>query len=152
LNAGFVSSLCAGVIFFTPRSFLPSLFAPNEDALIEETGKTFTLLSIYVLGDGIQCALTGIIKGCGRQAITMPIVVISYWVIGLPLAYYLAFVKNDGIMCDDNYFCGNVGLVAGMTVGTWVHMILLGFVVFGTTDWVMEAKKVKARLNAHTAT
>jgi hypothetical protein len=31
-------------------------------------------------------------------------------------------------------------------------MILLGFVVFGTTDWAMEANKVKARLDSHHAT
>jgi hypothetical protein len=68
-----------------------------------------------VFADGLQAAFNGIIKGCGRQFIIMPIVVIAYWVVGLPLSYYFAFVQNDGIMeCNNtSYFCGDVGLVAG---------------------------------------
>jgi hypothetical protein len=37
-------------------------------------------------------------------------------------------------------------LVTGMTVGTWVHMLLLGAVVVGTTNWEAEAKKAKERV------
>jgi hypothetical protein len=33
-----------------------------------------------------------------------------------------------------------------MTVGTWVHMLLLGAVVIGTTNWEAEAKKAKERV------
>jgi hypothetical protein len=68
-----------------------------------------------VFADGLQAAFNGIIKGCGRQFIIMPIVVIAYWVVGLPLSYYFAFVQNEGMMeCNNNsYFCGDVGLVAG---------------------------------------
>ena len=67
-----------------------------------------------VFADGVQTALNGIIKGCGRQCIIMPIVLIAYWVGGVPLAYYLAFIRNDGDMsCSDSRFCGDVALVAG---------------------------------------
>ena len=58
--------------------------------------------------------MNGIIKGCGRQCVIMPIVFVAYWVVGVPLAYYLAFIRNDGEMiCDDRWFCGDVGLVTG---------------------------------------
>jgi MATE family multidrug resistance protein len=108
-------SFVLGVLLYgIPHTFLPSLFAPNEEELILETSRTIPLLAIYVFADGIQCALNGIIKGCGRQCIIMPIVVVAYWVVAVPLAYYIAFVRHDGVMfCDDSYFCGDVGLVAG---------------------------------------
>lgn len=91
--------------------------------------------------------MSGILKGCGRQWITMPIVVFAYWGVAVPMAYNIAFVRHDKAMfCDDSYFCGDVGLVAGMTTGTWVHMLLLALVVWSTTDWEREARKAKERV------
>eukprot|EP00980_Cylindrotheca_fusiformis_P022238 scaffold9153_cov121-Cylindrotheca_fusiformis.AAC.2 len=77
----------------------------------------------------------------------MPIVVLAYWVVAVPLAYTIAFVINDKAMvCEESFFCGDVGLVAGMTTGTWVHMTLLAIVVWITTDWEGEARKAKERV------
>jgi MATE family multidrug resistance protein len=133
-------------LFFTPHTFIPSLFAPDEHDVILETAKTIPLLATYVFADGVQTALNGVIKGCGRQTAVMPIVLVAYWVVALPLAYYLAFVENDGEMdCEDGYFCGVVGLVAAMTTGTWVHMLLLALVVGCSTNWALESKKAKVR-------
>jgi MATE family multidrug resistance protein len=147
LLAGIASALVGCILFFTPHGYFPSLFAPDEPDLILQASRLIPLLSLYVLADGIQSALNGIIKGCGRQVVTMPIVVFAYWFVGIPLAYYLAFVRHDGVMlCEDSYFCGDVGLVTGMTVGTWVHMLLLGAVVVGTTNWEAEAKKANERV------
>jgi MATE family multidrug resistance protein len=141
------SGLVGCILFLTPHGYFPSLFAPDEADLILQASRLIPLLSLYVFADGIQSALNGIIKGCGRQVVTMPIVVFAYWIVGLPLAYYLAFVHHEGVMlCEDSYFCGTVGLVAGLTVGTWVHMFLLGAVVVGTTNWEAEAKKAKERV------
>jgi len=146
-SAACVSFVMGSFLFAIPHTFLPSLFAPNEDEVILETSRTIPLLATYVFADGIQVALNGIIKGCGRQCITMPIVVVAYWVIAVPLAYYIALVRNDKAMfCDDSYFCGDVGLVAGMTTGTWVHMLLLALVVGTTTNWEHEARKAKERV------
>jgi MATE family multidrug resistance protein len=149
--AGTVSGTLGFILFLTPHRFFPSLFAPDGNDMIEQTSRLLPLLSLYVFADGMQYAFNGIMKGCGRQVATMPIVVVSYWIIGIPLAYYLAFMRNDGIMCEDDYFCGDVGLVAGMTTGTWVHMLLLGIVIMGTTNWEMEVKKSKERLKGHSA-
>lgn len=143
-SAMLVSGTCACILFFTPHWLFPSLFAPGE-SVIAETSKVIPLLSVYVFADGIQCALNGIMKACGRQCHVMPIVLVAYWVVGVPLAYYLAFVRNGGEMCNNN-LCGVVGLVAGMTTGTWVHMLLLLLVVTCTTNWDREAAKAQERL------
>ena len=123
LSAACLSLTLGTLLYCIPHTFLPSLFAPGNDLVILETSRTMPLLAIYVFADGIQVALNGIIKGCGRQWITVPIVVVAYWVIGVPLAYYIAFVRNHGqMLCptdSSHYFCGDVGLVAGMTTGTW---------------------------------
>ena len=142
-----VSAALGLSLWMTPHSLLPSLFAPNEPAIVWETSRTIPQLAIYVFADGIQGALSGVIKGCGRQMITMPIVVFAYWLVAIPTAYYLAFQKHGGVMvCEEHELCGDVALVAGMTAGTWVHMLLLAVVVGGTTNWVIEARKAKERI------
>jgi multidrug resistance protein, MATE family len=147
--AALLSSILGLLLFFVPHDFLPSLFAPDEKGVIDEAARTIPLLALYVIADGIQVALNGIIKGCGRQCVTVPIVIFSYWIIGVPLAYYLAFTMNNGVSsCDETEgsFCGDVGLVTALTTGTWVHMLLLGVAVFGTTDWKLEARNAKERV------
>jgi hypothetical protein len=42
----------------------------------------------------------------------MPIVVVAYWMVGVPVAYYLAFYRCEGLM-SYNLLCGDMGLVAG---------------------------------------
>ncbi len=120
LIAAGLSFLMGTLLYCIPHTVLPSLFAPGAEEVILETSRTMPLLAIYVFADGIQVALNGIIKGCGRQVVTVPIVLFAYWIVGVPLAYHIAFVRHDRQMfCEDSYFCGDVGLVAGMTIGTW---------------------------------
>jgi MATE family multidrug resistance protein len=156
VGAAAVSSGLLGLaLFLLPHDVLPRLVAPDED-VVREAARTIPLLALYVFADGIQVALNGIIKGCGRQCVTVPIVVVAYWVLAVPLAYYLAFVRHDGeSSCNDGEdddgehdrrFCGVVGLVGGMTLGTWSHMLLLALAVFGTTHWKHEAEKAKERV------
>ena len=40
------------------------------------------ILGVYVVVDGLQASLTGIIKGMGRQRIAGPIVLVAYYVVG----------------------------------------------------------------------
>lgn len=112
LCAFLVSGTIGCLLFTAPHTLLPSFFTKEPD-VIHEASQTITILSLYLVADGIQTALNGTIKGTGRQCITMPVVLFAYWVVGIPLAYYLAFVRHDGFMCQDSFFCGDVGLVTG---------------------------------------
>jgi MATE family multidrug resistance protein len=145
VSATILSVAMGSILYLTPHTVIPSFFTPDQ-AVVEEASRLIPLLSIYVIGDGIQTALNGVIKGCGRQCIIMPIVVVAYWMAGVPLAYYFTFIRNEGIMCEDSILCGVTGLVSGLTIGTWTHMLLLATVVVCTTNWTIEARKAKERL------
>lgn len=145
LSAAVLSAIMGSILYFTPHTVFPSFFSPDEEVILEAS-RTIPFLAIYVFADGIQVALNGVIKGCGRQCITMPVVVIAYWVVGVPLAYYSAFVLHNGEMFCEDYLCGIPGLVFGMTTGTWVHMILLLIIVIFTTNWSVQATRAKERL------
>lgn len=147
-RASWVSVLCAAsvsavmglILYRTPHTFFPSLFAPSEVDLYNQAGQLMPLLALYVFADGIQSALNGTMRGCGKQALVMPVVVVAYWLVGLPLAYHWAFNEECSTLC------GDVGLVSGMTTGTWTHMILLAILVWCGTDWPAEARKAHARI------
>ena len=150
VGAGVLSAIMGSILYFTPHTFFPSLFS-SDTILIEMTSRVVPLLSIYVVGDGMQVALNAIIKGCGRQIVSVPIVTCAYWCVALPLAWHFAFVKSEGTTeCSDQSFCGVVGLVAGMTIGTYVHFLLLAMYVVFMIDWRLEAKLAKDRLNLET--
>lgn len=145
-----LSTFIGGILWFTPHTYFPSLLDPDKQ-VISETARTIPYLSFYVIADGVQITLNGIIKGCGRQPIVMPIVIAAYWLVGVPLAYYFAFVKNGGTtVCESSKgefsMCGIAGLTAGMTIGTYVHFVLLAIAVAGTV-WANEAEKAQRRLN-----
>ena len=144
-SATLLSTILGAILWWTPNSTFPSFFSPDS-SVVAEASSLMPLLAIYVVADGIQSSLNGIIKGCGRQCIIMPIVVFAYWIVGVPLAYYIAFIQHDGTMCDDSYFCGIRGLVTGMTTGTIVHMLLLAMVVICKTNWNVESKRAKERM------
>lgn len=141
-GAAVVSTVMGVVLYVTPHTFFPSLFAPDEVDLYTQAGELMPLLALYVFADGVQTALNGTIKGCGLQAYVMPVVVAAYWVVGLPLGYHLAFDEN----C--HAFCGDFGLVTGMTTGTWVHMLMLALMVLCGTNWTKEADKAHSRMLA----
>jgi len=162
-----VCSAVVGVVLYAlPHGFFPGLFV-SDTAIIDQTAATIPLLATYVFADGVQSGLNGIVKGCGRQRIVVPIVVVAYWCVGVPLAYYWGLYRSGGddtrcahVASDGTYnlrfggglvLCGDMGLVAGMTAGTWCHMLLLAAVVIGTTDWNAEAHKARQRVVANQA-
>ena len=147
--AGLVGIIMASVLYFLPHTYFPSLFTPDID-IIQEAAKTIPFVALYVFADGIQYTISGIVKGCGKQCIAMPIVIVAYWIVGLPLAYFLAFrwrksLEYD-IMDNPRSFEGITGLVCGMTVGTWTHFLLLAIVVGFGTNWETEVLKAQERL------
>ncbi|GMI16193.1 hypothetical protein TrLO_g12938 [Triparma laevis f. longispina] len=135
--ATFGACLASGTLGFfmytTDHTILPRLFT-NSEEVVQATAATLPLLSLYVFADGVQVTLSGVLKGCGMQMWMMPVVVFSYWFIGLPFSYYVTFVLNKGEACGHG-MCGVVGLTSGMCLGTWVHFLLMIYLVECKVDW-----------------
>eukprot|EP01083_Nonionella_stella_P253786 872995_1 len=147
--SGLISALGSCFLFFAPHTFLPSLFTSDEN-VVSLASQLIPLLAMYTFADGIQNALNGIMKGCGRQKLVMPVVVFAYWAVGLPIAYYNSFVRYEGTTeCESGMHpCGAVGLVIGMTSGTWVHFLLLALLVRFAINWDDEAESAQLRVSA----
>ncbi len=66
--------------------------------------------AIFQLSDGIQVAAAGALRGLKDTAIPMVIMIAAYWVVGIPLCYYLGV--TSGLAGAGVW----IGLIAGLSV------------------------------------
>ncbi|KAG8451760.1 hypothetical protein GDO86_003815 [Hymenochirus boettgeri] len=90
------------------RNQFPYIFTNDRDI----SGLVSQVIPIYILFhifESIACVSCGVLRGTGRQKIGAIINIISYYLIGLPVAAALMFAANVGIK------------------GLWSAMVLVGF-------------------------
>ncbi|GMH86876.1 hypothetical protein TrST_g12257 [Triparma strigata] len=144
-----VSALLGTTMYISDHEILPGLFTKDVD-VVRETARTLPLLSLYVFADGVQVTLSGVLKGCGMQVWMMPVVVFSYWFVALPFGYYVTFVMNEGKECGGG-LCGVVGLTSGMCLGTWVHFLLMVWIVEFKIDWQKMSDRARETVGVSSA-
>lgn len=69
---------------------------------------TMPILALALIGDGVNAACSGVVRGVGRQALGACLNVFSFWVCGIPLSVLLAFHFKMGV----------AGLWIGLLFGT----------------------------------
>ena len=92
--------------FVVGRHWLPGLYVDD----FEVTAIASTLLIIaglFQLSDGIQVVCIAALRGLQDVKIPSIFIFIAYWIIGLPLGYWLAFVMNYG----------GIGIWSGLLIG-----------------------------------
>ena len=129
-----VSTIIAGVLL-TCQSTSGRIFT-SDGSVLDVVFILIPILAVYVVVDGVQASLSGILKGMGKQRFGGPIVIFSYYVVGIPLSYYLSRSPSPQR--------GVFGLCLGTLVGTIVHMLLYIVVVL-KTDWSLEVQRVRER-------
>jgi MATE family multidrug resistance protein len=90
LMTSFVFTLFTGFIFyFFPHTIL-SLY--TEDALVLEWAKKLLFwVACFQLFDGAQVTMAGILRGFSVTKPAFISIFIGYWIIGIPLGYFLGF-------------------------------------------------------------
>ena len=109
----------------------------SDAQVIHLLGTLAPVFAAYVISDGQQAVLTGVIKGLGKQYIAGPIVVFSYYAVGIPLSTLFALDLNG-----HGLNMGVKGLCIGTLVGTIVHMLCFMVVVYVRTDMQVEVDRV----------
>ncbi len=85
----------AATLFIVLRHWLPSLFTTNEE-VIAITSELLIFAALYQLSDGLQNVSVGILRGIQDVRIIMPIALISYWLLNLPVGYLFGFTLGMG--------------------------------------------------------
>ncbi|MCH7773518.1 MAG: MATE family efflux transporter [Bacteroidetes bacterium] len=114
-RAGFTSiflALCvmavSGLIFIIFRNYLPTLYIDDE-TVISIASSLLIIAALFQLSDGVQAVGIGILRGLTDVKIPTVITFVAYWVVGLPIGYFLAFELGwdvQGVW---------IGLLAGLT-------------------------------------
>lgn len=111
IAVGLFYGLICALFFIIFRHSLPKLFNNNVDVLAIAT----TLLvwgALFQISDATQAIGVGLLRGIRDVKLPTVFVAIAYWVIGIPVGYFLAFpfgMGASGIW---------IGFVSGLTVSS----------------------------------
>ncbi len=98
-----------GTIFILFNKFLPSLYIDDKE-VIEMASSLLIVAALFQLSDGVQAVGLGVLKGITDVKIPMLITLVAYWILALPLGYFLGFTLELNI--QGVWF----GLLIGLTV------------------------------------
>ncbi len=97
------------LLFILGRNFLPSLYI-EDMAVIELTASLLIIAAFFQLSDGIQVVTAGALRGLQDVKIPSALTFVAYWILALPLGYWLAFPLQLGP------FGIWIGLLIGLTL------------------------------------
>ncbi|MDX8353688.1 MATE family efflux transporter [Cognatiyoonia sp. IB215182] len=114
-------AVVTSAIFLAFPELLVGLFVdpadPDRDALVRIGASFVIVAALFQLVDGLQVMALGLLRGVQDTAVPMVMATISYWVIGMPVSYMLAFT----------FGLGGVGLWLGLVIGLAFAGILLSW-------------------------
>ncbi|MEJ0056429.1 MAG: MATE family efflux transporter [Bacteroidota bacterium] len=84
-----------GIIFVAGRNILPYFYV-DDIAVITLAGPLIVIAGLFQLSDGMQVVVIGALRGLRDVKIPSLLIFISYWIIGLPLGYFLGFHTRLG--------------------------------------------------------
>lgn len=85
----------AALCFIALHAWIPTLFTSNSE-VIAIASELMLFAALYQLADGVQNVSVGILRGIQDVHIIMPIALVSYWVLNLPVGYLLGFTLGMG--------------------------------------------------------
>jgi len=109
----FVMSLSCIIFFIFPHGLL-FLYTNNRE-IIKVAITPLLLATLFQLFDGTQVALVGLLRGAGETKKPAILNLIGYWIVALPIAYYLCFELNYRLS----------GLWIGLAIGLAISAISL---------------------------
>ncbi|MDO5606246.1 MAG: MATE family efflux transporter [Paracoccus sp. (in: a-proteobacteria)] len=110
--------MCSALFLFSPGPLIALYLDPADPQaphiLALATGLMFWA-ALFQLVDALQVQGLGLLRGVQDTRVPMWLAAVSYWLIGLPAAWFLAFVAG----------MGPGGLWAGLAVGLTVAAVLM---------------------------
>lgn len=97
LKIAFMFMLMCGLGFILGRHILPTFFTkPHETEVIALASQLLIIASLFQLSDGVQVTALGLLRGLQDVKIPSFITFIAYWVITIPLGYFLCITMEMG--------------------------------------------------------
>lgn len=100
--------LISGLVFILLRNWLPQLYLDNQQ-VIYLAAQLLIVAALFQLSDGVQVVTLGALRGMQDVNVPTIITLVAYFVIALPLGYYLTIQAGMGALGMW------IGLGAGLT-------------------------------------
>ena len=91
------------------------LAQPDTAAILAFGTVLLAMAALFQVADAMQVMALGLLRGVQDTRVPMVLAAVSYWVIGIPCSWVLAFPLGYG----------GVGLWAGLVIGLVVAAVLL---------------------------
>ncbi|MGB3179734.1 MAG: MATE family efflux transporter [Albidovulum sp.] len=115
----FVFAVLVMIGFLTYAEPMIALFLDQQnlqaDAIIAYGAALLAMAALFQLADSAQVMALGFLRGVQDTKVPMVIAVVSYWLVGIPASYLLAF----------RFGMGGIGLWLGLVIGLSVAAVLL---------------------------
>ncbi len=103
------------IFFFVLFRYQLPLFYIQDPDIVMLSASLLLITALFQMSDGIQVVAMGALRGIGDVKIPTIVAVFSYWVIGLPAGYVLAFNLKMGVQ----------GIWYGLLIGLSISAVML---------------------------
>lgn len=115
-----VLALFSSTASYFGASAIAALYTPNPTVAAAATG-LLALAALFQVSDAIQVSTAGALRGYKDTRVPMQLLIVAYWVVGLPLGYTLGLTSLWRAPLGAAGFW--IGLIAGLTAAA----LLLSF-------------------------
>ncbi|TCN24860.1 MATE family efflux transporter [Mesobacillus foraminis] len=120
LTIAVLMAVLCGLVLITFRYNVAGIYT-TDPKVLALTAEFLLYALFFQLSDALQAPIQGALRGYKDVNITFLMALVSYWIIGLPLGYYLA--NHTGLHAFGYW----IGLIAGLAAGA---LCLLGRLIF----------------------
>ena len=111
----FILMIVSALVFIIFRNYLPVLYV-DDSSVINIASTLLIIAGLFQISDGIQAVGLGILRGIRDIKKPTVITFISYWIISIPLSYFLGIEYGYGV------YGIWIGLSVGLTLAAIFHV------------------------------
>lgn len=102
------------ILFLLLKNYMPLLYI-DDPLVIKMAASLLIIAGIFQISDGLQVVALGALRGLSDVKIPTLVTLLAYWVVGLPLGYFLAFKLH----------WNELGIWIGLLIGLTLTAIML---------------------------
>lgn len=107
---------CTAIIMFSFPGVITRIYT-NDINVREIAISLIYMAAIFQISDGLQVSGYGALRGLKDTRVPMYVNLLAYWIVGLPLGYFLGIHLNIG---PEGLW---IGLIAGLSVAALLHNV-----------------------------
>ena len=119
----FILMIVSALVFIIFRNYLPVLYV-DDSSVINIASTLLIIAGLFQISDGIQAVGLGILRGIRDIKKPTIITFISYWIISIPLSYFLGIDYGYGV------YGIWIGLSVGLTLAAIFHVTRFNYLTY----------------------